>query len=107
MTFFCIWSPLEVNARFSVYDSGPNFNDSVGDIGFDSFFPQVEIQYREKEEACRELMNTLKYKSALCEDLVTTFATYSDPGTNNFLLFKPRHWLTSFNLIENLLNFTD
>jgi hypothetical protein len=31
----------------------------------------VEIQYREKEEACRELMNTLKYKSALCEDLVS------------------------------------
>ena len=91
MTFFCIWSPLEVNARFSVYGQGPNFNDAEDEIGFNSFFLQVEIQYREKEEACRELMNTLKYKSALCEDLVTTFDTYSDPGTNYIQLFKPRH----------------
>lgn len=29
----------------------------------------VEIQYREKEEACKELASTLKYKSALCQDL--------------------------------------
>ena len=29
----------------------------------------VEIQYREKEEACRELSNTLKFKSAQCQDL--------------------------------------
>ena len=34
----------------------------------------VEIQYREKEEACRELVNTLKYKSALCDDLETQLA---------------------------------
>ena len=41
----------------------------------------VEIQYREKEEACRELMNTLKYKSALCEDLETQLAKVIEKNT--------------------------
>jgi len=34
----------------------------------------VELQFREKEEACRELMNTLKFKSALCQDLESQLA---------------------------------
>ena len=41
----------------------------------------VEIQYREKEEACRELMTTLKYKSALCEDLETQLAKVIEKNT--------------------------
>ena len=41
----------------------------------------VEIQYREKEEACRELMNTLKYKSALCEDLESQLAKVIEKNT--------------------------
>ena len=31
----------------------------------------VALQYREKEAACEELQNTLKFKSAQCEDLET------------------------------------
>ncbi len=38
----------------------------------------VEIQYREKEEACRELANTLRYKSALCEDLESRLAAVTE-----------------------------
>ena len=34
----------------------------------------MEIQYREKEEACRELSNTLKFKSAQCDDLESRLA---------------------------------
>ena len=41
----------------------------------------VEIQYREKEEACRELVNTLKYKSALCDDLETQLAKVIEKNT--------------------------
>ena len=41
----------------------------------------VEIQYREKEEACRELINTLKYKSALCEDLESQLAKVIEKNT--------------------------
>ena len=41
----------------------------------------VEIQYREKEEACRELMSTLKYKSALCEDLESQLAKVIEKNT--------------------------
>jgi chromosome segregation ATPase len=41
----------------------------------------VEIQYREKDEACRELMNTLKYKSALCEDLESQLAKVIEKNT--------------------------
>ena len=32
------------------------------------------ICFREKEEACKELMNTLKYKSSLLEDLESKLA---------------------------------
>ena len=41
----------------------------------------VEIQYREKEEACKELMNTLKYKSALCDDLESQLAKVIEKNT--------------------------
>merc|ERR1712223_1784466 len=41
----------------------------------------VEIQYREKEEACRELVNTLKYKSALCDDLESQLAKVIEKNT--------------------------
>jgi RIMS-binding protein 2 len=43
----------------------------------------VAIQYREKEEACRELQNSLNYKSAQCDDLESQLARVLEK--NNFL----------------------
>jgi len=41
----------------------------------------VEIQHREKEEACKELLNTLKYKSSLVEDLEAQLAKVIEKNT--------------------------
>eukprot|EP00090_Calanus_glacialis_P024942 TRINITY_DN3873_c0_g1_i1.p1 TRINITY_DN3873_c0_g1~~TRINITY_DN3873_c0_g1_i1.p1 ORF type:complete len:1331 (+),score=212.74 TRINITY_DN3873_c0_g1_i1:800-4792(+) len=41
----------------------------------------VEIQHREKEEACKELLNTLKYKSSLVEDLECQLAKVIEKNT--------------------------
>jgi len=41
----------------------------------------VEIQHREKEEACKELLNTLKYKSSLVEDLESQLAKVIEKNT--------------------------
>ncbi len=56
-------------------------NEDVRKVLLNSFVFQVEIQYREKEEACRELMNTLKYKSALCQDLESQLAKVIEKNT--------------------------
>ena len=41
----------------------------------------VALQYREKEAACEELQNTLKFKSAQCEDLETQLARVTEKYT--------------------------
>eukprot|EP00095_Tigriopus_kingsejongensis_P012128 maker-scaffold560_size136926-snap-gene-0.23 protein:Tk12128 transcript:maker-scaffold560_size136926-snap-gene-0.23-mRNA-1 annotation:"rims-binding protein 2-like" len=41
----------------------------------------VEIQFKEKEEACKELMNTLNFKSALCQDLESQLAQVMEKNT--------------------------
>lgn len=41
----------------------------------------VEIQFKEKDEACKELMNTLNFKSALCQDLESQLARVIEKNT--------------------------
>ncbi|QQP38317.1 Uncharacterized protein FKW44_018863, partial [Caligus rogercresseyi] len=43
----------------------------------------VELQFKEKEEACKELMNSLKRKSALCHDLEAQLARVIQQNMNS------------------------